>query len=66
LAEVLASRETVAEGVITTRSAKALAERHGVSMPIVEATYGVLFENLSPRDAMIELMNRDLRPERDP
>lgn len=65
LDQALAGRETVAEGVITTRSAKALAERHGVSMPIVEAVYGVLFEGQSPRDSIAELMERDLRAERE-
>jgi glycerol-3-phosphate dehydrogenase (NAD(P)+) len=65
LDQVLAGRETVAEGVITTRSAKALAERHAVSMPIVDAVYGVLFDGRSSRETMIELMNRDLRAEQD-
>jgi glycerol-3-phosphate dehydrogenase (NAD(P)+) len=65
LDEVLAGRDTVAEGVITTRSAKALAERHNVSMPIVEAAFGVLFEGRPARDAIAELMGRDLRAERD-
>ncbi len=65
LDEALMGRETVAEGVITTRSAKALAERVGVSMPIVDAAYCVLFDNQAPRDAIVELMNRDPRAERD-
>jgi glycerol-3-phosphate dehydrogenase (NAD(P)+) len=65
LDEALAGRETVAEGVITTRSAKALAERVGVTMPIVDAAFSVLFDGQSPRDAIVELMNRDPRPERD-
>jgi glycerol-3-phosphate dehydrogenase (NAD(P)+) len=65
LDEALAGRETVAEGVITTRSAKALSERVGVRMPIVDAAFSVLFEGQTPRDAIIELMNRDPRPERD-
>jgi glycerol-3-phosphate dehydrogenase (NAD(P)+) len=65
LDEALAGRDTVAEGVITTRSAKALAERHGVSMPIVDAAYGVLFGGRAARESIIELMGRDLRPERD-
>ncbi len=63
--QVLATRQTVAEGVITTRSARALAEKYGVEMPIVETTYNILFENLAPRDAIQELMSRDLRHERD-
>ena len=65
LDDVLATRETVAEGVITTRSARALAERHGVSMPIVEAVHGVLFDGRSSRETMSELMSRDLRAEQD-
>jgi glycerol-3-phosphate dehydrogenase (NAD(P)+) len=65
LDEALAGVETVAEGVITTRSTKALAERVGVSMPIVDAAFSVLFEGHAARDAIVDLMNRDPRPERD-
>lgn len=61
----LAGRQSVAEGVITTRSTRALAERVGVSMPIVDAVYGVLFEGDAPRDAITGLMGRDPRAERD-
>ena len=65
LDEVLAGRETVAEGVVTTRSARALAERENVEMPIVDAVYRVLFENHPPRDAITALMSRELRSETD-
>ncbi len=65
LAEVLAVRETVAEGVITAESAHALARREGVSMPIISTMHRVLFEGHSPRLAIGELMTRDLRAERD-
>ncbi|HEY3257785.1 MAG TPA: NAD(P)H-dependent glycerol-3-phosphate dehydrogenase [Gemmatimonadaceae bacterium] len=65
LEEVLAGRETVAEGVVTTRSARALAAREGVEMPIVETVYRVLFENHPPRDAIGALMSRELRSETD-
>lgn len=65
LDDILATRETVAEGVITTRSAYALSQKHGVEMPIVDATYQVLFNGVSPRDALEELMTRDLRHEQD-
>ncbi|HXY30153.1 MAG TPA: NAD(P)H-dependent glycerol-3-phosphate dehydrogenase [Gemmatimonadaceae bacterium] len=66
LNDLLAARETVAEGVVTTHSAHALAAREGIDMPIVTAVYRILFENASPRDAIGELMSRELRPERDP
>lgn len=65
LDEALAGRDTVAEGVITTRSARELAERAGVDMPIVDGVFSVLFDGQSPRDAIVDLMNRDPRPERD-
>ena len=63
LQEVLMGRETVAEGVTTTESAKALAEREGVEMPIVNAVHRVLFEKQPARWALVELMTRDLKGE---
>ncbi|HWP03961.1 MAG TPA: NAD(P)H-dependent glycerol-3-phosphate dehydrogenase, partial [Gemmatimonadaceae bacterium] len=65
LDDVLAARETVAEGVTTTRSAYALSQRLSVEMPIVAAVQRVLFEGQPPRAAMLELMTRELRAERD-
>jgi glycerol-3-phosphate dehydrogenase (NAD(P)+) len=66
LGEVLAARETVAEGVVTTQSAYALAAREGIEMPIVAAVHRILFEQQPPRSAIGELMTRELRPEPDP
>ncbi|MGQ0562425.1 MAG: NAD(P)H-dependent glycerol-3-phosphate dehydrogenase [Gemmatimonadota bacterium] len=65
LQAILAERETVAEGVATTESACDLAARENIEMPIVQAVARVLFEGLDPRAAIIALMSRDLRPERD-
>jgi glycerol-3-phosphate dehydrogenase (NAD(P)+) len=65
LSDILAGRETVAEGVTTTESAKALAERQGVEMPIVAAVHRVLFERQPARWALVELMSRGLRGEED-
>ena len=53
----------VAEGVTTTPAALDLARAHGVEMPIAELTNRVLFEGLSPKDALGELMSRQPRPE---
>lgn len=63
LSEVLQARETVAEGVTTTESAKALAAREGIEMPIVNAVHRVLFEKQPARWALVELMTRDLKGE---
>lgn len=65
LHEVLQGRETVAEGVATTESALALAQRHAVEMPIVQAVHRVLFERQPARWALVELMTRDLKGEHD-
>jgi len=65
LDEALAQRHTVAEGVMTTHSARALAAREGIEMPIVSAVYRILFEHQPPRTAIGELMRRELRAEGD-
>jgi glycerol-3-phosphate dehydrogenase (NAD(P)+) len=65
LDEALATRHTVAEGVMTTHSARALAAREGIEMPIVTAVYRILFEHQPPRAAIGELMRRELRAEGD-
>lgn len=65
LADILAARETVAEGVTTAESAAELARRKDVEMPIVAAVNRVLFEGGSPRQAIEELMGRELRTEQD-
>lgn len=51
----------VAEGVNTCRATLALAERHGVEMPICRAVHRVLFEGQDPREAVVQLMTRELR-----
>ncbi|HET7584627.1 MAG TPA: NAD(P)H-dependent glycerol-3-phosphate dehydrogenase [Gemmatimonadaceae bacterium] len=63
LDRILASRDTVAEGVVTTQSAHALAAREDVEMPIVAAVHRILFERHPPQDAITELMTRELRAE---
>jgi glycerol-3-phosphate dehydrogenase (NAD(P)+) len=65
LDEALAGRDSVAEGVLNAQSARALAERAQVDMPIVRAVHRVLFEGHSARASIGELMSRELRPERD-
>ena len=65
LEQVLEGKETVAEGVLNTQSAADLAARQGVEMPIVTAVHRILFEGQPARQAIAELMARDLRAERD-
>jgi glycerol-3-phosphate dehydrogenase (NAD(P)+) len=63
LAEARSQMKMVAEGVNTTRAALRLAVRHGVSMPITTEVQAILFEGKSPRQAIRDLMRRDLRRE---
>lgn len=65
LEQALEGKETIAEGVLNTISARALAAREGVEMPIVEAVHRILFEAQPPRVAISALMTRELRPEQD-
>jgi glycerol-3-phosphate dehydrogenase (NAD(P)+) len=65
LEQALEGKDTVAEGVLNTISARALAEREGVDMPIVLAVHRILFEGHPPRHAISDLMTRELRAEQD-
>src|SRR5262249_14126419 len=63
LAEILAGMSQVAEGVRTTRSAHELARKVGVEMPITFQIHEVLYADKSPRQAVSDLMARELKPE---
>ncbi len=65
LQDILADLGAVAEGVNTCRSTVALAERYGAEMPICRAVHRVLFEGQDPREAVVQLMTRELRFEGD-
>ena len=65
LEDILKSTEKVAEGVETTRGLVALADRHGVDVPITREVHAVLFEGKDPRDAVVDLMTRAPREETD-
>jgi glycerol-3-phosphate dehydrogenase (NAD(P)+) len=65
LDEILRETETVAEGVVTAQSARELATRKGVEMPIVDTVNRVLFEGQPARSAIAALMTRELRAEVD-
>jgi glycerol-3-phosphate dehydrogenase (NAD(P)+) len=65
LDDVLRDKETVAEGVITAQSARELAAREGIEMPIVDTVNRVLFEGQPARSAIAALMTRELRAEVD-
>ena len=63
LSEILSKMEMVAEGVETTRSVVDLARRYEIEMPIAEEIYHVLFEDKNPKQAVEDLMLRDVKEE---
>ena len=63
LDEILNRMHMVAEGVKTTLSAYQLAEKLGVSMPITEQMYQVLYQDKEPQQAVADLMTRALTSE---
>ncbi|MFP7754173.1 NAD(P)H-dependent glycerol-3-phosphate dehydrogenase [Thermodesulfobacteriota bacterium B35] len=63
LARALEEMTMVAEGVKTTRSCYNLARELGVEMPILEQTYQVLYQDKDTRQAVRELLRRDLKKE---
>ena len=60
LSIILNNMKMIAEGVKTTQSIYELSIKLGLDMPISTQVYNVLFNNKSPKQAIVELMNRDL------
>lgn len=61
--QAVAASPMVAEGVRTTKSARALAQKHEVEMPITEQVYQVLFEGADSKQAITNLMTREAKSE---
>ena len=53
----------VVEGVKAAKAVHDVAEKLGIEMPIVNVVYRILYEGLSPREAVAALMRRELKPE---
>lgn len=62
---ILAARNSVTEGVATSPALVKLAEREGVDMPICVAVNRVLSGDITPAQAMTELLARPLKSETD-
>jgi glycerol-3-phosphate dehydrogenase (NAD(P)+) len=63
LADILKDMKQVAEGVKTATSARDLAVKTGVELPICQQVYAILHEGKSTRAAIVELMTRPARAE---
>ena len=51
------------EAIDNIEIAYELAKKYNVEMPIVNSIYDILYNNLSPRDALINLMTREKKQE---
>ena len=51
------------ESIDNIEVAYKLAKLHNIEVPIINAVYAVLYENLDPREAVTMLMTRDLKEE---
>lgn len=63
LKEILEGMNMVAEGVKTTLSSFQMAQRLGVEVPIIEQMHAILYKDKDPRQAVIDLMSRELKAE---
>ena len=61
--DIRLSMNHVAEGIDTTAAAVNLAEKLEVEMPIAQATYEVLFNDVALEQAISSLLGRAPRPE---
>jgi glycerol-3-phosphate dehydrogenase (NAD(P)+) len=61
--QLLGGTRMVAEGIRSSRAVARLADRRQVVMPITEQVVGLLYEGQDPRQAVTELMTRELKPE---
>ncbi|MCX7821782.1 MAG: NAD(P)-dependent glycerol-3-phosphate dehydrogenase [Brevinematales bacterium] len=61
--EILASMKMVAEGVETAKSIPELEARYGIELPISNAVYEVIYQNMPPEVCLRNLMKRPLKHE---
>ena len=66
LADILAARKSITEGVYSASAVVALAKKHGVEMPICEAVHNVVKGQMNVDEAIEALLSRPLRAEIDP
>lgn len=66
LEDILKGMKQVAEGIWTCSVALMLARKHNVDVPITEAVYNVISNNIAPSECVEKLMSRSLKMEISP
>ncbi len=63
VAEAQAEIRQVVEGVMAAEAVHEVADKLGIEMPICQQVYRILYRGLAPREAVAELMSRELKAE---
>jgi len=63
VADLLAGRRTVVEGYRTTQALHDLCQKRGITAPILNEVFAILYEDKKPLDALLALMMRELKRE---
>lgn len=61
--DIMSGMDSVAEGVTTAKAAHFLGLKLGVSLPITSLVYEVLYESKPVKQAVLELISREPKPE---
>ena len=64
LSEILMELGQVAEGVITTETARELAQKEKIEIPLIEEVYQLLYKEKSAKEALRDILGRERRAER--
>ena len=57
--------DKLAEGYYTVEALLKLSRQYGVELPIAQVVHDILYEHAEPREAIMNLKNRDLKGEWD-
>ena len=63
LAEYQKDKHSVAEGIKSTKSVYQLSEKYQIDLPISRAVYQVLYDGFDVKEALDQLLNRELPPQ---
>ncbi len=61
--QILSRMAMVAEGVVTSKAAVRLSRKYRISMPITEEVYKIIYHKKNPKQAVFDLMSRELKSE---
>jgi len=61
--DILKELGSVAEGVKTSKAVCELAQKLGIEVPVSSAIYEAVYTDITPRDLLNKLMNRELKEE---